>query len=161
VFPGYEWYEDELRQVAAARGIDARFLGYLPKDAGFTQGSVVVVPSTVPDPAPLVVIEALARGAVVVASRTGGIPELLGGAGFLFEPDDAGSLRRAVERAIALSPDARAELRAAALRRAGELSAPAYWAALDSVLAGADRWPARGRSAARSSSSSSKGALAG
>lgn len=140
VFDGYEWYEDDLRRRAEADGLDVRFLGYLPKDAAFGQGEVVVVPSTVPDPAPLVVIEALSRGCLVLAARTGGIPELLGGAGFLFAADDADSLRAAVEQVLALPPSARAELRSAALDRAGELSAAAYWRALDEVLAGAVGW---------------------
>ncbi|QTE28892.1 glycosyltransferase family 4 protein [Pengzhenrongella sicca] len=136
VFTGYEWYETKLREVAAEHGIDARFPGYLPKEEGFAAGAVVVVPSTVPDPAPLVVIEALARGCVVLAARTGGIPELLGSAGILFEPDDAGSLRAALVQVAELTAAQRRDLRSGALKRAGELSATAYWDQLDAVLVG-------------------------
>ena len=139
VFDGYEWYEDELRRTSAAAGLVVEFLGYLPKDEGFARGSIVVVPSTLPDPAPLVVIEALARGCLVIAARTGGIPELLGSEGFLFEPNDADSLRAALARAQALSASERDDLRRSALVRAGVLSASAYWKSLDSVLSGLDR----------------------
>ncbi|HEY8717025.1 glycosyltransferase family 4 protein [Pengzhenrongella sp.] len=139
VFPGYEWYEDDLRRTAGEAGLEVDFLGYLPKDEGFARGAIVVVPSTAPDPAPLVVIEALARGCLVIAARTGGIPELLGSEGFLFERGDADSLRECLERALALSAAENRDLRLSALVRAGVLSASAYWKSLDSVLSGLGR----------------------
>ena len=65
---------------------------------------VVVIPSTEPEPYGLVVIEALASGAPVVASDAGGIPEILettrSGAGILVPPSDARALADAVVRTL-------------------------------------------------------------
>jgi glycosyltransferase involved in cell wall biosynthesis len=60
---------------------------------------VVAVPSVWEDPAPLVVIEAMACGVPVVASRVGGIPELFAGltGDYLFDPGDAGGLAQRLE----------------------------------------------------------------
>lgn len=57
---------------------------------------VVVVPSRWPEPFGRVVIEALSTARPVVASRVGGIPEILTGplARFLVDPDDPALLRR-------------------------------------------------------------------
>nr|WP_241698523.1 glycosyltransferase family 4 protein [Flaviflexus huanghaiensis] len=49
---------------------------------------------------PLAVQEAMAAGVPVVATRTGGIPELLDGAGLLFELDDVAGMVGAVRRVL-------------------------------------------------------------
>jgi glycosyltransferase involved in cell wall biosynthesis len=56
----------------------------------------------------LVLLESLAAGTPVVAARSGGPPDVLDGrpaVGRLFEPDDAESLSRALEEALALAED--------------------------------------------------------
>jgi glycosyltransferase involved in cell wall biosynthesis len=59
---------------------------------------LLVVPSLWWENSPLVILEALAAGVPVVASRTGGVPELLsGGAGVLVPPGDAAALRATLE----------------------------------------------------------------
>ncbi len=47
----------------------------------------------------MVVLEAFAHGKAVIASRIGGIPELIdeGGNGFLFEPGNSTDLRKKME----------------------------------------------------------------
>lgn len=63
---------------------------------------VVAVPSLWYENAPLVVIEALAFGTPVVASRRGGMPELVrdGHNGFLFEAGSVADLMQALDRAL-------------------------------------------------------------
>src|SRR5262245_47447410 len=74
---------------------------------------VLVVPSIWPENSPLVIYEAFLAGVPVVASRIGGIPELVtdGENGLLFNPGDAGDLRRALDR-LRSEPDLLDTLRA-------------------------------------------------
>ncbi|MGH2369592.1 MAG: glycosyltransferase family 4 protein, partial [Chloroflexota bacterium] len=62
-----------------------------------------LAPSIWPEPCPTVVMEAMAAGRPVVASRIGGIPDLVadGQTGFLVPPDDPVALRRAMQRLLA------------------------------------------------------------
>jgi len=66
-----------------------RFLGRVTPRDFYPQADVVVVPSLWNDTFPGVVYEALAFGKPVIASRRGGIPEMIrhGENGLLFEPD--------------------------------------------------------------------------
>jgi len=63
---------------------------------------VLVVPSIWPENSPFVIHEAFLAGVPVVASRIGGIPELVddGRNGLLFEPGDAADLARALTRLV-------------------------------------------------------------
>jgi len=69
-----------------------------------------------PEPFPVRVQEALASGSVVIASRVGGIPEMIrdGVNGLLVEPGDEAGIAAAVER-LRQSPELAARLRASAL----------------------------------------------
>ncbi len=73
---------------------------------------------------PLSVIEALAAGIPVVATRVGGIPEIIeeGRNGFLVPPADAGALARAVIRALELNAVEKALMRQEALDTAARFS---------------------------------------
>ncbi len=73
-------------------------------------------------PAP-VLQEALRAGAAIVATRVGGIPDLVGDAAVLVSPGDPSALAAAVS-AILTDPALAARLRAAAARRAGDLPTP-------------------------------------
>ena len=80
-------------------------LGFVPHDELerlYARAAVVVLPSY-REGLPLCVIEAMAHGRPVVASRVGGIPELVedGVTGFLVEPGDVEGLRSALERLLA------------------------------------------------------------
>jgi colanic acid/amylovoran biosynthesis glycosyltransferase len=62
-------------------------------------------------------IEAMAAGVPVVATRTGGIPELIkGGAGVLIPQGDATAISQALAR-LATDGDLRCQLAAAGVRR--------------------------------------------
>ena len=73
---------------------------------------VLVVPSIWPENSPLVIQEAFLAGAPVVASRIGGIPEVVSDEknGLLFTPGDADDLHRALTRLL-LEPDLMQSLR--------------------------------------------------
>lgn len=77
---GEEAYEADVRALVAALGIDDRvvFTGFVDDPVGELDGmSVCVHASPVPEPFGQVVIEAMARGVPVVATRAGGVPEIL------------------------------------------------------------------------------------
>ncbi len=88
---------DGLRE--AARGLDARFLGYLEEARDvFAAADVIALPSLT-EGLPLTALEALARGRCLVASAVGELPELLsGGAGVLVPRDDPSALADALQK---------------------------------------------------------------
>lgn len=81
------------------------FLGY--KNAAniielYRQSSVVAVPSFYPENLPTVCIEAMAIGRPIVASKIGGLPELVkdGETGYLVAPGDADKLAESIDRLL-------------------------------------------------------------
>jgi glycosyltransferase involved in cell wall biosynthesis len=113
-------YERELRRLARASELPVRFTGFIPRDAMpalLRTADVFVVPSRWPDPAPLTVGEAIATGLPTIASRIGGIPEVLGDAGILVPPDNPVALADVLRRLIA-DPAERARMSVAARARA-------------------------------------------
>ncbi len=108
--------------------VDRERLPQLLQDA-----DILTIPSRWPDPCPLTVAEGMATGVPVVAARIGGIPEILGDAGVLFEPGDAAGLAAAIER-LADDPELRAGRGAAALARARERDWRWAWRHLAEVL---------------------------
>jgi glycosyltransferase involved in cell wall biosynthesis len=84
--------------------------------------TAAVVPSRWPDPCPTTVLEAMAAGRPLVATRTGGIPDMVvdGETGLLVEPDDPAALAQALTALLA-APD-----RARSLGRAGRERVTAF-----------------------------------
>lgn len=68
-----------------------------------------------------VAVEAMACGTPVVATSTGALPDVVGGAGLLVPPGDPEALREALV-AVGTDPELAARLRAAGLERARECS---------------------------------------
>jgi glycosyltransferase involved in cell wall biosynthesis len=104
------------RVAASGAGADVRLLGALvPADVRrlLAAADVFVSPSLAPEPCGLPVLEALAMDLPVVGTDGGATPELVGDAGVLVPPGDAGALADAL--ASLLSSD---RARAALARRA-------------------------------------------
>lgn len=120
----------ELEKQADRLGVSAHFLGALPADelADFYRSlDVLVVPSLTTrgwmEQFGRVAVEAMACGTPVVASDSGALPDVVGGAGLLVPPGDADALADAL-RTLAKSPQLRSELRYEGLRRAQSYSWP-------------------------------------
>ena len=94
--------ESKLKELASELGVadQAHFLGYCELEAvrALLQGcSFFVLPSR-SEPFGIVILEAMAVGKAVVATRVGGIPEFVsdGENGILVEPDDPQALAEAL-----------------------------------------------------------------
>lgn len=86
--------------------------------------SIALAPSILPDSCPTVIMEAMAMGRPVVASRIGGIPDIVadGETGFLVTPGDERALRAAIERLLA-DPALREQMGARARQRVVQFQA--------------------------------------
>jgi glycosyltransferase involved in cell wall biosynthesis len=128
-WPGQEHRETALRRLAGELGLAerARFVGFVADPRPLYAGAdVVVVPSTRPDPLPNAALEAAAAGCCVVASRHGGLPEIIrdGETGLLVAPGDPLALADALRR-LADDPDLGRRLGAAARADVSRRFAPA------------------------------------
>jgi glycosyltransferase involved in cell wall biosynthesis len=109
----------ELTATAASEGLtNVTFLGPLPRDEVLSlvrEARFAVLPSEWYENSPMAILESLAVGTPVVATRIGALPELVedGRTGLLVPPGDAPALARAMTRllhddvALAMRPAAR------------------------------------------------------
>lgn len=105
---GSSEYEGHLRQLVDEAGLtdNVVFLGWVPPAEIpdlLRRFDVLVVPSTWEEPFSRVVLEGMISALVVVATRTGGTPEVIadGKNGFLFMPDDAEDLAKKIAQLVA------------------------------------------------------------
>lgn len=96
IFPGYEWYEDELRSLARSLDVDEKveFLGFVNEIGSELQyASVAVVPSRI-EPFGTVAAESMAANVVTVVAEVQGLTEIVtdGETGFTFPSEDASAL---------------------------------------------------------------------
>ncbi len=86
--------------------------------------AAVVLPSLWPENMPLALLEALARGKIIIASRTGGLPEIIreNENGFLFTPGNIQELSAKIKLLLNLPAPEKARLRAGALAIAKRLN---------------------------------------
>jgi len=102
---GDDQYREELEQLCRSRGVEqsVHFTGYWKEIADiYDAADVVIVPSQ-NENLPKVIQEAMAKAVPVVASESGGIPELVidGETGLLVSPEDDGTeLATAVNRLL-------------------------------------------------------------
>jgi glycosyltransferase involved in cell wall biosynthesis len=126
VVPGYPTpHERELRQLAAALGIAdmVRFPDWLPaRDLeGLYRAAACMVFPSLYEGFGLPVLEALARGVPVACSDRSSLPEVAGDAALLFDPEDVGAIRAAMERLLG-EPRLAERLRAAGRERAARFT---------------------------------------
>ncbi len=92
-----------LELMVRSRRLDDRlhFLGQIPEGAQLIADASVLVSTAEEEGLGIAILEALALGVPVVATRVGGVPDLLeGGAGLLVPPRDPDVLGAAVERLL-------------------------------------------------------------
>jgi glycosyltransferase involved in cell wall biosynthesis len=131
---------EALERLAVELGLAdvVAFPGFVDPGEAMSELSVLVMPSVFEN-APMSVLEAMAAGVPVVASRTGGIPELVGDHAELVTPGDVEGFAAAIERMLEDPSRAAAHARAAAQRFqerfTGEANARATLAVYEQVLA--------------------------
>ena len=82
VYSGYEWYETQLRELIAARGLadSVTFHGFCPDVWPFlAQTDISVVPSRLDEPFGNTAVEAILAGRPLVVSDSAGLREAAGG----------------------------------------------------------------------------------
>ncbi len=106
VFPGYEWFEQDLRSTVTQNGLVdvVRFLGFDADIWPHVQSAdIVVVPSVVDEPFGNTAVEAVLAARPLVVSATSGLKEASAGYGSAqqVEPDRPDLLAGAVQAVIA------------------------------------------------------------
>lgn len=116
----------ELEHRAKALNLDGRcrFLGRVDDVRSFYADADVVVLSSLNEGTPIALLEAMACGKAIVATKVGGVPEMLtdGVSALLVPSRNPQALAKAIER-VALDADMRARLGREARRRSLEFSA--------------------------------------
>lgn len=89
---------DDLRELAAASGVDAEFVGEVPPEdvsAYLKRSKLLVLPAIAGEGLPNAVLEGMAHGLPVVATAMAGIPDVVadGERGFVVDPGDEEQLR--------------------------------------------------------------------
>lgn len=129
-------YEQRLRRLAAETVSRVDFEPFVDRTrlpALLQRADIIVVPSRWAEPSGLTVGEGLATGVPVIAAASGGIPEVLGDAGILFDPGRPDELAHAIQR-LADDPDSRRELGLAARSRAEQHDWSWSWQQLRDLL---------------------------
>jgi glycosyltransferase involved in cell wall biosynthesis len=132
----YQRELDSLERQLFNQGIPVRRPGVISRPAlpsELRKAHIHVVPSRWDEPFGLTSLEGMASGLPIVASRTGGTPEIVSGAGFLFERDDVQGLASHLKRLLH-EPDLRKEYGRRARERAERFSWDKTWRRIHSLL---------------------------
>lgn len=109
------WLEALTKEPLASKAVHLGYVADSEREALYKGASVLVLPSF-NEGFGLPVLEAMTVGVPVIASNRGALPEVLGDAGLLIDPDDPDSLASALERMLTDTALAR-RLAARGLRR--------------------------------------------
>jgi len=114
-------YVDDLRRRYASPRVN--FLGFVPPEELFRRIDALVVPSLWEEPFGMIIIESYAHGVPVIASRRGGIPEIVeeGRTGFLFDPESPSTFLAAIRKCVD-EPECAAQMGTRASEKAKEFS---------------------------------------
>lgn len=99
---------EAFKAQSIARGLDSEvtFAGAMPARTAFAKGGILVVPSRA-ESLPYIVLEGIAAGLPVIASKVGGVPEIFGPeAASLVAPGDVEALAAALTQGSNLQPSA-------------------------------------------------------
>ena len=112
VFVGEGKEEEKLRAQVTALGVRAHFTGHLKGAelwAHVEAATAIALPSIWYEIAPKSILEAQARGKVVITTAIGGLPEMVedGVTGLVVPPNDADALAAAISRLFAMSDEDR------------------------------------------------------
>jgi glycosyltransferase involved in cell wall biosynthesis len=105
------YVQEFLKAAAALPGVELPgFIGRDELGAQFGRSSLLVLP-TFEDNCPMVVLEAMAAGLPVAASRIGGVPDLITHEqdGLMFDPNNPADVKACIERLVK-EPETRARL---------------------------------------------------
>lgn len=108
------YVQEFLKAAAAIPGVELTgFIGRDELGAQFGRSTLLVLP-TFEDNCPMVVLEAMAAGLPVAASRVGGVPDLITHEldGLMFDPNNPADVKACIERLVK-EPETRARLGAA------------------------------------------------
>ena len=97
-------YEKQVEAALVGLGEQAKMTGFLPYAdirALQDEAAIIACPSIWEDPMPKVVLEALAAGCALLASRRGGIPEVAEGRAHIIDDPNVDTLASAIEQLIA------------------------------------------------------------
>ena len=94
--PDRQTFESQVTELGLAERV--RFTGALPAREAFALGRVIVIPSRA-ESFPYIVLEAVAAHMPIIATRVGGIPEILPDA-ILVKPNDSSVLGVAIEKTL-------------------------------------------------------------
>lgn len=88
-----------------------------------SQARAIVFPSIWPENMPLALLESLAQGKLIIASRVGGLPEIIKDKenGFLFTAGDIKGLKESIETIFNLAPEELKQIKIKAQKSAQEL----------------------------------------
>ena len=111
---GHPYVREALALAESLPGVEV--IGFIGRDElaqHFRLSSLLVLP-TFEDNCPMVILEAMAAGLPVAASRVGGVPDLITPEkdGLMFDPHDPADMRACLERLVR-EPDTRARFGAA------------------------------------------------
>jgi glycosyltransferase involved in cell wall biosynthesis len=127
----------ELSALVQSLGLGKRvtFTGFVPDEELallYNASTMLALPSK-GEGFGLPAVEAMASGLPVIASNCNSLPEVLGGAGLLFDPDSDPAIAECVRRVLG-DPALRGDMRARGLARAGHYTWSAGADAMVEVL---------------------------